>query len=279
MARWCGIPACTRHLPPLRAAHHRGCHHQRNADPDVARDIEMAWTGWCPRRGYRHAEGNSDSHVKSRWSVLATVFMAGGQLDWAAGRDFLLRIRWSARAHPADQIVPDEQAAETSCPWVSTFRCRSARPSAPTVIFTPVLRRRLVRAIRSAVARNSRARALYRAADCCEACRRRRGRGHDLLGRRHSEPARSRRSGANSRCGARSFLTAKRSDAGSRSGDDYSGQGRGLAGSGHQSHQPGRAVVSRCRTCRRRAHASPRGYLQRLRMPARRQDSPISAWT
>ena len=43
----------------------------------------------------------------------------------------------------------------------------------------------------------------------------------------------------------------------------------GVASGGHRSHQPGRAVVSRCRAGRRRTHASPCGYFQRVRVPAR----------
>jgi secondary thiamine-phosphate synthase enzyme len=36
------------------------------ADPDVARDIEATLGGLVPpNAGYRHAEGNSDAHVKS----------------------------------------------------------------------------------------------------------------------------------------------------------------------------------------------------------------------
>jgi secondary thiamine-phosphate synthase enzyme len=36
------------------------------ADPDVARDIETTLAGLVPAGGrYRHAEGNSDAHVKS----------------------------------------------------------------------------------------------------------------------------------------------------------------------------------------------------------------------
>ena len=36
------------------------------ADPDVARDIVVALRGLFPREGdYRHAEGNSDSHLKT----------------------------------------------------------------------------------------------------------------------------------------------------------------------------------------------------------------------
>ena len=36
------------------------------ADPDVARDIVTALRALAPRQGdYRHAEGNSDSHIKT----------------------------------------------------------------------------------------------------------------------------------------------------------------------------------------------------------------------
>ena len=36
------------------------------ADPDVARDIEMQLEQLVPKAGgYRHAEGNSDSHIKT----------------------------------------------------------------------------------------------------------------------------------------------------------------------------------------------------------------------
>ena len=37
-----------------------------NADPDVARDMELYFDRLVPRdAGYRHAEGNSDSHIKA----------------------------------------------------------------------------------------------------------------------------------------------------------------------------------------------------------------------
>jgi secondary thiamine-phosphate synthase enzyme len=53
------------------------------ADPDVARDIEAALDRLVPKdAGYRHAEGNSDSHVKSAlMGSSATVFVAGGRLE------------------------------------------------------------------------------------------------------------------------------------------------------------------------------------------------------
>lgn len=44
------------------------------ADPDVARDIEMALDRLVPKIGpYRHSEGNSDSHIKS-------VLVGGSQI-------------------------------------------------------------------------------------------------------------------------------------------------------------------------------------------------------
>ena len=53
------------------------------ADPDVARDIEAALDRLVPKEaGYRHSEGNSDSHVKSAlMGSSATVFIAGGRLE------------------------------------------------------------------------------------------------------------------------------------------------------------------------------------------------------
>ena len=53
-----------------------------NADPDVSRDVQVALTGLVPERGdYRHAEGNSDSHVKSTVvTCSATVPVSGGRL-------------------------------------------------------------------------------------------------------------------------------------------------------------------------------------------------------
>jgi secondary thiamine-phosphate synthase enzyme len=53
------------------------------ADPDVARDLEATLDRLIPREaGYRHAEGNSDSHVKSALAgSSATVFIAGARLE------------------------------------------------------------------------------------------------------------------------------------------------------------------------------------------------------
>jgi secondary thiamine-phosphate synthase enzyme len=51
-------------------------------DPDVARDIEAAFDRIIPRdAGYRHAEGNSDSHIKAAFAGNSKViFVEGGKL-------------------------------------------------------------------------------------------------------------------------------------------------------------------------------------------------------
>ena len=54
-----------------------------NADPDVAADIVAAFDRMVPRdSGYRHAEGNSDSHIKaSLMGSSVTVIVAHGHLE------------------------------------------------------------------------------------------------------------------------------------------------------------------------------------------------------
>jgi secondary thiamine-phosphate synthase enzyme len=54
-----------------------------NADPDVAADIEAALARMVPKdAGYRHAEGNADSHIKTALvGSSATIFISGGQLE------------------------------------------------------------------------------------------------------------------------------------------------------------------------------------------------------
>ena len=51
-------------------------------DPDVARDIEAALDRMIPRdAGYKHYEGNSDSHIKSSIvGVSQSVLIEGGRL-------------------------------------------------------------------------------------------------------------------------------------------------------------------------------------------------------
>ncbi len=58
---------------------------QENADPDVQRDLLLALESAVPARpargAYRHAEGNSDAHVKaSLVGSSATVIVEGGAL-------------------------------------------------------------------------------------------------------------------------------------------------------------------------------------------------------
>jgi secondary thiamine-phosphate synthase enzyme len=54
-----------------------------NADPDVAADMEAALARLVPKdAGYSHAEGNSDSHIKTALvGTSATIFIGGGQLE------------------------------------------------------------------------------------------------------------------------------------------------------------------------------------------------------
>nr|WP_209280181.1 secondary thiamine-phosphate synthase enzyme YjbQ [Desulfobaculum xiamenense] len=53
------------------------------ADPDVARDIVVGMRGLVPHRGdYRHAEGNSDAHIKtSLFGPGLTLIVDGGRLQ------------------------------------------------------------------------------------------------------------------------------------------------------------------------------------------------------
>jgi len=58
---------------------------QENADPDVQRDLLLALANAVPRSpakgAFRHAEGNSDAHVKaSLVGSSATVIVEGGDL-------------------------------------------------------------------------------------------------------------------------------------------------------------------------------------------------------
>jgi secondary thiamine-phosphate synthase enzyme len=54
-----------------------------NADPDVAADIEAALARLVPKSGeYKHAEGNSDSHIKtSLVGTSVTIFISEGRLE------------------------------------------------------------------------------------------------------------------------------------------------------------------------------------------------------
>ncbi len=73
-------------------------------DPDVARDMEAAFDRLVPHKGdYRHAEGNSDSHIKTALvGTSETVWIENGRARAGplAG-DLLRRIRWPALARTA----------------------------------------------------------------------------------------------------------------------------------------------------------------------------------
>src|SRR5579871_5187402 len=56
---------------------------QENADPDVVHDLLLWLNGHIPKDvpGFRHAEGNSDAHLKSSLvGSSATVIVADGKL-------------------------------------------------------------------------------------------------------------------------------------------------------------------------------------------------------
>jgi secondary thiamine-phosphate synthase enzyme len=56
---------------------------QENADPDVVHDLLLWLNHHIPKdvSGFRHAEGNSDAHIKSSLvGPAVTVLVAGGQL-------------------------------------------------------------------------------------------------------------------------------------------------------------------------------------------------------
>jgi secondary thiamine-phosphate synthase enzyme len=57
-----------------------------HADPDVATDMEDAFDRLVPKKGpYRHAEGNSDSHIKATMTGISQIiFVEAGKL--ALGR-------------------------------------------------------------------------------------------------------------------------------------------------------------------------------------------------
>ena len=58
-------------------------------DPDVARDMEVALDKLVPRSGnYAHAEGNSDSHIK-------TALIGSSETVWIEGARLMLG-RWQA---------------------------------------------------------------------------------------------------------------------------------------------------------------------------------------
>ena len=63
-----------------------------NADPDVVRDLLGHLSRCVPRSaGYRHAEGNSDAHIKaSLLGTATTIPVAGGRLALGAWQGVFL---------------------------------------------------------------------------------------------------------------------------------------------------------------------------------------------
>jgi secondary thiamine-phosphate synthase enzyme len=83
-------------------------------DPDVARDIELTFDRLAPRDapGYQHAEGNSDSHVKTAMvGTSQTIFVERGRLllgRWQA--IFLCEFDGPRTREVLVRIVPDAAA-------------------------------------------------------------------------------------------------------------------------------------------------------------------------
>jgi secondary thiamine-phosphate synthase enzyme len=84
------------------------------ADPDVARDVELTFDRLVPRdaAGYRHAEGNSDSHVKTAMvGTSQTVLVENGRLllgRWQA--IFLCEFDGPRTREVLVRVVPDAPA-------------------------------------------------------------------------------------------------------------------------------------------------------------------------
>lgn len=69
---------CTIYVPHTTA----GITINESADPDVAVDIEEKLSELVPKGGYRHREGNADSHIKSSLVGNSTrVFIEGGRIQ------------------------------------------------------------------------------------------------------------------------------------------------------------------------------------------------------
>ena len=82
-----------------------------DADPDVATDMVMAMGRLIPRdAGYRHAEGNSDAHVKTTLvGPSLTLIVAGGRIqlgtwqgvflcEWDGPRARKIWVQWLGQA-------------------------------------------------------------------------------------------------------------------------------------------------------------------------------------
>lgn len=82
-------------------------------DPDVARDMEAMLDRLVPREGsYRHAEGNSDAHIKtSLIGVSETVWIESGRLSLGRWQGvFFCEFDGPRRREVRVKIVPDREA-------------------------------------------------------------------------------------------------------------------------------------------------------------------------
>ncbi len=81
-----------------------------HADPDVAADVESFFDRLIPHKGpYRHAEGNSDSHMKAILTGTSlAVFIEGGKLMLGTWQGiFLCEFDGPRQRKVHVKIVPD----------------------------------------------------------------------------------------------------------------------------------------------------------------------------
>jgi secondary thiamine-phosphate synthase enzyme len=83
-----------------------------NDDPNVALDIEAAMDRIVPKdTGYRHAEGNSDAHIKAALiGNSSTLFIIDGQLDLGRWQGiFFCEFDGPRQRQIRVRVVPDHQ--------------------------------------------------------------------------------------------------------------------------------------------------------------------------
>ncbi|HTG27308.1 MAG TPA: secondary thiamine-phosphate synthase enzyme YjbQ [Methylomirabilota bacterium] len=81
------------------------------ADPDVARDLEGAFDRLIPFEGpYRHAEGNSDSHMKSVLvGASQTIFVEDGKLQMGRWQGiFFCEFDGPRDRHLQVKVIPEQ---------------------------------------------------------------------------------------------------------------------------------------------------------------------------
>lgn len=82
-----------------------------HADPDVAHDLEGIFDRLIPHRGpYRHAEGNTDAHMKSVITGTSqTVIISGGKLALGTWQGiFLCEFDGPRQRSVFVKVVPDK---------------------------------------------------------------------------------------------------------------------------------------------------------------------------